>query len=67
MLPLPKRIIESMPEHHSADEGKLGSEAKSALHTKHAGHGKAVTHVKVLARLKPAMHSRAKKATTKHK
>jgi len=45
-------------EHHSADEGRLGSDAKSALHTKHAGHGRAVTHVTTLARLMPATHKR---------
>lgn len=43
-------------EKHSADAGLLRGDATAALHSKHAGHGKAVTHVKTLARLKPATH-----------
>lgn len=59
-------------EHHSADAGGLKHDAQAAargtgLHSKHAGHGKAVTHVKTLARLKPATHGRKKaRATSRH-
>lgn len=58
----------SMPtEHHSADAGLLHGDATKALHSKHAGHGKAVTHIKTLARLKPATHKAKKaKAVSRH-
>lgn len=54
-----------MPQ--SADAGRLAANATAALHSVHAGHGKAVTHVKTLARLKPATHGKGKHHRKKRK
>ena len=54
-------------EHHSKDAGLLHGDATKALHSAHAGHGKAVTHIKTLARLKPATHGKKKhRAVSRH-